>query len=92
MGQRVKFKTGNRTLEGYISGCYTNSADAVVYQITRNRQTFTIYESNIMEKLTKGKCPICNSIGKLPKDKKAREQGYRLCVNPSCNNSVYKVN
>ena len=39
----------------------------------------------------KGKCPVCGSIGKLPKDKKAREQGYRLCVNPGCNNSVYKV-
>ncbi len=39
----------------------------------------------------KGKCPVCGSVGKLPKDKKARDEGYRLCTNLSCNNSVYKV-
>ena len=44
-----------------------------------------------MEKADKGKCPICGFIGKLPEDKKAREQGYRFCVNPACNNSAFIV-
>ncbi len=45
----------------------------------------------VREVYDKGNCPICGSIGKLPHDKKAKDEGYRLCVNPSCNNSLYKV-
>jgi len=41
--------------------------------------------------MEKGKCPVCGKTGVLPKDKKAKSEGYRLCVNPQCNNSVYKV-
>jgi hypothetical protein len=50
IGQWVKFRTGKRTLRGCIVGWYLNSADAVIYQIARNKQTFRmIYESAIIE-------------------------------------------
>lgn len=50
IGQWVKFRTGKRTLSGYIIGWYTNSADAVIYQIERNKQTFRmVYESRVLK-------------------------------------------
>lgn len=49
IGEWVKFQTGKRTLRGCIVGWYTNSADAVIYEIARNKQTFRlIYEDNIL--------------------------------------------
>ncbi len=50
IGTWVKFRTGNRTLRGCIEGWHANSADAVIYTIARNKQTFKlIYEDNIIE-------------------------------------------
>jgi len=50
IGEWVKFRTGKRTLRGCITGWYSNSADAVIYQIGRNKQTFReIYEDDIIE-------------------------------------------
>ena len=49
IGEWVKFCTGKRILRGVIIGWYSNSADAVIYDIARNKQTFrTIYESEII--------------------------------------------
>jgi len=50
IGEWVKFRTGKRTLRGCITGWYSNSADAVIYEIARNKQTFReIYEDDIIE-------------------------------------------
>ena len=50
IGEWVKFQTGNRILRGCIASWYLNSADAVIYDIGRNKQTFRlIYESNVLE-------------------------------------------
>ncbi len=50
IGSWVKFRTGKRTLWGNIVGWYSNSADAVIYEISRNKQTFRmVYEQDIIE-------------------------------------------
>lgn len=51
IGEWVKFRTSKRTLRGCIEGWYANSADAVIYEIIRNKQNFRmIYEDNIIER------------------------------------------
>jgi len=49
ISQWVKFRTGKRTLRGCITGWYSNSADAIIYTIERNKQTFRmVYELDII--------------------------------------------